>query len=124
MQETREGDQTPRNTAEKAQNKAQMRTKARKRRAKALKKARNEENGDLPKHICRCRYIERRNGAHSPPRKNKEWRKRKEPNEKRYKSPNGPSIKEQGYERSNAPGRGVPSGLPQDRRDGEGSETA
>ena len=124
MQETREGDQTPRNTAEKAQNKAQMRTKARKRRAKALKKARNQENGDLPKHICRCRYIERRKEAHSPPRKNKEWRKRGQTNEKRYKNPNGPSIKEQSYGRSNAPGRGVPSGLPQDRRDGGVSETA
>ena len=124
MQETKEADQMPRTTGEKAQNKAQMRTKARKRRAKALKKARNEENSDLPKHICRCRYIERGNGAHSPPRKNKEWRRRKESNGKRNKSPNGPSNKEQGYERSNAPGRGVPSGLPQDRRDGEGSETA
>ena len=51
MQETKEGDKMPRTTVEKAQNKAQMRTKARKRRAKALKKARNEENSDLPKPV-------------------------------------------------------------------------
>ena len=123
MQETREGDQSPRTTAEKGQNKAQMRTKARKRRAKALKKARNEENSNLPKHICRCRYAEMGGRGHSP-KKNKEWRRSKESKSKRNKSPNGPSNKGHDFGGSNAPGRGVPSGLPQDRRDGEVSETA
>ena len=75
----------PRTTAEKGQNKAQMRTKARKRRAKALKKARNEENSKLPKHICRCRYAERGERGRSP-KNNKEWRRSKESRGKKNKS--------------------------------------
>ena len=105
------------------QHKAQMRTKARTRRAKALKKARNEENRSLPKHICRCEYARRGDEGHSQ-RTTKDRRSTKESKGRRNKSPNGPSKGGHNFGGKNVPGRGGPSGLPQERRDGEGSLTA
>ena len=122
MQEAKEETQKAR-TIGATQHKTQMRTKARKRRAKALKKARNEEYGSLPKHICRCKHAKSDSGGH-PSRNTKEQGKNNEKEEKKNKSPNGPSKRGQKLGGDYVPGRGGLSGLPQGRRDGQGSETA